>query len=868
MATIGVKIELEGAPQYKENMSNLTAQTKLYQAQLKRLEQEMGSGVSAFRKSITESKALQQQLDAQKNQAKLLEEQIAKTSEKYGEDSTQVIRLKTQYEKLQTEILKTSEALKENGGLAGAVGKQFEEVGSRIDAVGQKISSVGDQMTAKLTTPIIALGGVGANAASSFESAMSEVAATMGYTVDELNDSSSEAAQTMDKLGNFAKEMGKATAFSAAEAAEALNYMALAGYDAETSMEMLPTVLDLAAAGNIDLASASDMVTDAQSALGLSTEETAALVDQMAKASSKSNTSVAQLGEAMLTIGATAANVSGGTAELATSLGVLADNGIKGAEGGTHLRNMILSLQDAAVDGAVDFGEFSVQVYDSEGNFREVSSIMQDLSSNMNGMSQESKDAIVSGIFNKTDLAAVNAMLGTSSERFDELRTSIEGAEGAASAMAAVKLDNLKGKITLLKSAMEGAAISIGEALLPYIAKLVEKIQLAVGWFNSLSESQKDMIVQIALVVAAIGPALSIIGRVVSAVGTVTSGIGSFIGFLPTIGTALSAVGAVITGTVLPAIGAAVAAIIPVLPIIAGVAAAIAAVILVVKNWGAITDWLSEKWNTLTTFLSEKTAQIQTFFTEHLGIIGEMIATKIEIIKTVITTAIAVIQTIFTTFGETIKAITEGDWSRIGEIWSNAWAKIQMIIAQAIVKIVKSVMELGSKVKEGFMDIVNSAKEWGNHLIQNFINGITEKISDLKNAVKNVAQSVRDFIGFSVPKLGPLSEADEFAPDFMKLFAQGIKENAHLVTDQIVKSLDLESEIQSLFKIPSYDAESRVVYEGGNGRIYNLLEQINEVLPELANTSIMLDSGILVGATAGQMDAALGQIYINNQRSV
>ena len=169
--------------------------------------------------------------------------------------------------------------------------------------------------------------------------------------------------------------------------------------------------------------------------------------------------------------------MSGGTAELATSLGVLADNGIKGAEGGTHLRNMILSLQDAAVDGAVDFGEFSVQVYDAEGNFREVSSIMQDLSSNMSGMTQESKDAIVSGVFNKTDMAAVNAMLGTSSERFDELRSSIEGAEGAASEMAAVKLENFNGKITLLKSAMEGAAISLGNALLPYITKLVDKIQ-------------------------------------------------------------------------------------------------------------------------------------------------------------------------------------------------------------------------------------------------------------------------------------------------------------------------------------------------------------------------------------------------------
>ena len=147
MATIGVKIELEGAPQYKENMSNLTAQTKLYQAQLKRLEQEMSTGASTFKKSVTEAKALEQQLQAQMNQSKLLEEQIAKTSEKYGEDSTQVIRLKTQYEKLQTEISKTSEALKENGGLAGAVGKQFEAVGNKISAVGQKISSIGYSLT-------------------------------------------------------------------------------------------------------------------------------------------------------------------------------------------------------------------------------------------------------------------------------------------------------------------------------------------------------------------------------------------------------------------------------------------------------------------------------------------------------------------------------------------------------------------------------------------------------------------------------------------------------------------------------------------------------------------------------------------------
>ena len=469
MANIGVKIELEGAPQYKENMANLTAQTKLYQAQVKSLASTMGSNMSAFQKSITTSKALEQQLESLKNKSTLLEQQIEKNTEKYGADSTNVIRLRTQYQNLQAEIANTEEELRRLGGTWGAVGAEFEAIGSKMQSVGDSLKSVGDTLTQKVTMPIAAIAGASVKVAADFESSMSRVAATMGFTVDQLNDKSSEASKTMEQLSEFAQEMGKTTVFSASEAADALNYMALAGYDAETSMEMLPTVLNLAAAGGIELASASDMVTDAQSALGLTLDETATMVDQMAAAASNGNTSVAQLGEAMLQIGATAANMTGGTQELSTALTVLADNGIKGAEGGTKLRNIILSLQDAAKDGAVDFGNFSVSVYDSEGNLRGVTDIMQDLQSNLEGMNQESKDAIISGVFNKQDLAAANAMLQTSSERYDELAKSIGDSAGAAQQMADVQLDNFQGQLTLLKSALEGVGIDIGTIIMPYL---------------------------------------------------------------------------------------------------------------------------------------------------------------------------------------------------------------------------------------------------------------------------------------------------------------------------------------------------------------------------------------------------------------
>ena len=181
-----------------------------------------------------------------------------------------------------------------------------------------------------------------------FDSSMSQVAATMGKTMDELEQETGKVdlawGEFSGNLREYAQEIGKNTKFSATEAADALNYMALAGYDAQKSMEMLPNVLNLAAAGNMDLATASDMVTDASSALGLTTEETTELVDKMAMSASKSNTSVEQLGEAYLTVGGTAKKLKGGTTELSTALGILADNGIKGSEGGTILRNAILSL--------------------------------------------------------------------------------------------------------------------------------------------------------------------------------------------------------------------------------------------------------------------------------------------------------------------------------------------------------------------------------------------------------------------------------------------------------------------------------------------------------------------------------------------
>lgn len=315
---------------------------------------------------------------------------------------------------------------------------------------------------------------------------MSQVAATML-----IDKTTAEGQKAFETLENAARECGASTAFSATEAAEALNYLALAGYDADKAATALPTVLKLAGAGAMDLAAASDMVTDSMSALGIEATEAnlTQFSDQLAQTASKANTSVAQLGEAILTVGGTAKGLAGGTTELNTALGILADNGLKGAEGGTHLRNIILSLQNPTDKAADALKGLGVDVYDAQGNMRGLNDVFKDLQGTMDGMSNAQKDNVLSTIFNKTDLTAANAMLSNCTDRFDELSAAIENSAGACENMYAIQLDNLNGDIDILKSGLSDLGISIYKDL---NGPLREMTQLATSMVGELSEAYKS----------------------------------------------------------------------------------------------------------------------------------------------------------------------------------------------------------------------------------------------------------------------------------------------------------------------------------------------------------------------------------------
>lgn len=315
----------------------------------------------------------------------------------------------------------------------------------------KSLGSLAAKSAAVITAAFTVAASAAVNVGSSFTASMSQVAATMGIT---------RMSDDYQILTASAEEMGAATKFSATQAGDALNYLALAGYDAQQSVEALPTVLNTAAAGGLDLAYASDLITDSMSALGLQMGDLEGFSDKLAKTSQKSNTSVAQLGEAILTVGGTAKSLSGGVEELDTMLGLIADNGIKGAEGGTALRNIILSLSAPTDTAAAAMERLNVSAFDSQGKMRDLSAVFSDFNTALAPLTDQEKTQALNEIFNKVDLKAVNALLGTSAERFDELRGYIENCSGAAEQMAKTMDDNLTGDLTIMSSALEGLGIA------------------------------------------------------------------------------------------------------------------------------------------------------------------------------------------------------------------------------------------------------------------------------------------------------------------------------------------------------------------------------------------------------------------------
>ena len=700
---------------------------------------------------------------------KLLKDAIGTTKEKLDALKSAQEQAKTQmengdlgadkYDALQREIIETEqelqklaqEAVNSNAALA-----KIEEVGGKLENVGNTISGVGTKLL-PVTAAVTGLGAAAVKTTSDFDTAMSQVQATMGVTKDAMSEVDGQTINTVDTLRDLAKEMGAKTAFSASECAEALNYLALAGYNTQQMCDTLPTVLNLAAAGDIDLASASDMVTDAMSALGMGTDEATTMVDQMSKTASTTNTSVAQLGEGILTIGATAKSIKGGTAELNTALGILANNGIKGAEGGTHLRNVILSLQNPTDGAAKVMKELGVETYDSEGNMRSLNDILGDLNTSMDGMTSAEKSNIIATIFNKTDLASANSLLANTGETWNSLQQGITDSGGAAQQMADTQLDNLSGQITILKSAVEGLAISFGEALMPTIRNIVVKIQSFVDWLNSLNEEQRNTIIKVGALVAALGPFLIIIGKTISTVGSAMKGFSSLTKTIGTLGAKMAGSSGSVTGLA-SAIGAVAG---PVLAVVSVIGVLVAAFVTLWNTNEEFRNTMTAIWDGIVSKVQEFVDGIKERF-DALGIDFSAIAETLksiwmgfcDLLAPVFEAAFSVISTVLGTILDVITGLLDvfiglftGNWSQlwtgVKEIFSGIWNGIVGIF-QAAINLIKGIADaicgwFGTSWNEVWTNVST--------FFMNIWNGITGFFSTAWETIKNVVQVGILFIG-------------------------------------------------------------------------------------------------------------------------
>lgn len=391
----------------------------------------------------------------------------------------------------------------------------------KLEKMGKSFSNVGKKMTAGLTLPLVGLATMAVRTGMEYETSMSAVQAISGATGDE-----------MEKLETVAREMGATTRYSASEAADGLSYMALAGWDVEQMTSALPGVLNLATAGQLDLASASDILTDMMSMFGIEAEDASKATDIFASAQSNSNTNVEQLSEALKMAGPAASSMSQSLEDTSAVLGILADNGIKGSSAGTALNSMFMDLQKSAEDGAVSIGDTSVAVYDAEGNMRSIVDIIKDVEGATAGMSDEQKNSALQAVFQQRSLRGMNTLLNEGTDSLFDLQGELYNSSGAAQNMAEVMDDNMQGSLLNLKSAVEEIAIQFFELGDGPLRSLIDWLTETVRKFGELDEGTKQTIIIIGGILAAIGPLLMILGLLITSAGKVAGVISTMSKFL------------------------------------------------------------------------------------------------------------------------------------------------------------------------------------------------------------------------------------------------------------------------------------------------------------------------------------------------
>lgn len=675
----------------------------------------------------------------------------------------------------------------------------------KLKGLSSAFSTVGGGLTKGLTLPLVGVGAASVGVATKFESAMSQVAATMGITTEQIKNGNKD----FENLQKTALNMGATTKYTASEAAEGLNILAQAGLSADESIKAIPTVLSLASAGAMSLDSAATYVTASVKGFGDSMDNAQKYADLMAKGATLANTDVRGLGEALSGVSATANNYKQSVDSTTLSLLRLAEQNITGGEASTMLARAMADIYTPTSKAKKALDELGISAYDGSGKARDFNDIVDELSKAFAGMSDEEANATKNQIFTTYGMNAFNKMTAATTETVDKFKTGLKDATGSAAQQAETQLDNLKGSLTLLQSALEGAGIVIGQRLTPYIRKLADGINVLVTKFNNLTDAQQDMIVRIGLVAAAIGPVMLIMSKLFKFVSMAVTAFKTFGTTMQTIKASIDLVRAGYAGLAMQMGG--IPAIIS--SLIAGFSGMLVPVLSVVAVIGVLVAAFVTLWKTNETFRNK----IVSVFDEVKAKIGESINSIKETLSNLNVDFSGVINA--------LKSLWLGFCNIIAPLFTNAF--------QGVATVIESVMTVIEGIVQTAVGIINGDAEL-------FTEGIGTIFSGLLTGITGLASNILSLVGELGANILSVLGLEDIAEVFQTFF-----ETISEIFEQIPEVVNSTFEIVGGFFTETLPEFIDSAVETIQGFADNVVAFFTETIPEAFNSFVELVGGIV-----------------------
>lgn len=628
----------------------------------------------------------------------------------------------------------------------------------KLNGLSSAFKTTGGLLSKNVTLPIVGVGAAAVKTATDFEAGMSEVKAISGATGSEF-----------DALRDKAIEMGAKTKFSASDSADAFKYMAMAGWDASQMMDGIAGIMDLAAASGEDLATTSDIVTDALTAFGLQASDSAHFADVLAQASSKSNTNVGLMGETFKYVAPVAGALGYSIEDTAVAIGLMANSGIKGSQAGTALRSTITRLAKPVGEAKDAVEELKISITNTDGTMKPLSQTMVELREKFAGLTEEQKAQYAAMLAGQEGMSGLLAIVNASDEDFQKLTDEINNSNGAAQDMADIMMDNTAGAVEQLKGALESAGILIGEKLTPYIRQLAEWITGLVEKFNSLSEEEQDQIVKFGLILAAIGPVLLILAKVISVVTTVMKAFKLLGTTMTTIKESVDLVKAGYAGLAtqmggIPKLVAGISTgfggmLAPIAAVIAVVAVLVGAFVTLWKTNEEFRDNMVGIWNSIK-------ESINNFFdgvVERINALGFDFENITEVIKTVWFALCDVLAPVFEGAFNTIAIVLDGVFNQILSVmdifiglFTGNWEQLGEGVKGVVSGIVETFANLGSNILGVIGDI---GAEILNKLgfekaaegFQNFFDTLSDLFGQIPELLSSAIDTIVSFFTETIP---------------------------------------------------------------------------------------------------------------------